>query len=222
MHKKQRPISHILRNPTKTLNWKLWYIGKGHMEERRGLNKRFHIYMEDKKIWHDTVVRQGRVLRRCHWVSVLLATYCGHALVRVFCFPSEAPLEKTLNFHLEDCFCVRDQGMCPLLLLVLRPIWCRPVWSCACCFSLCDLCVDPADLEGLVPSTPPGSDIFLPHLLKDSEPWGRDLMEMSLSGLSISRSLTLYIRSACGLCICSHLFQEETFLMAEQGTDLQV
>lgn len=47
-------------------------------------------------------------------------------------------------------------------------------------------------------------------------------MEMSLSGLSISRSLTLYIRSACGLCICSHLFQEETFLMAEQGTDLQV
>lgn len=44
---------------------------------------------------------------------------------------------------------------------------CGPVHAASVCVYLY---VDPADLEGLVSSIPPGSDIFLPHLLKDSEP----------------------------------------------------
>jgi hypothetical protein len=44
-------------------------------------------------------------------------------------------------------------------------------------------------------------------------------METPLLGLSVPRSLTLYIMSACGLSICSPLLQEEASLMiAEQGT----
>lgn len=42
-------------------------------------------------------------------------------------------------------------------------------------------------------------------------PEGRDLLETSHSGLSVSRSLSLRILVSCeSLCICSHLLKEET------------
>ena len=54
-------------------------------------------------------------------------------------------------------------------------------------------------------------------------PEGRDLMEISLIGLSVLRFLILYIMYCMPLsiCICPHLLQEEaSLMMAEQGTFL--
>ena len=45
-------------------------------------------------------------------------------------------------------------------------------------------------------------------------------METYHLGLSVPRSSTLFMMSGYGLGICSHLLQEEeTLMMAEQGTD---
>ena len=84
------------------------------------------------------------------------------------------------------------------------------------------MCVGHVILEGLVSLIPPSPltlTRFLPPLVGFSE--GRDLMETSYLGLSVSWSLTFCIISGYGYLF--HLLQEEaSLMMAEQGTDLRV
>lgn len=91
---------------------------------------------------------------------------------------------------------------------------CRSLWELIRASVL--LCLQ--GLASFLSSTPLALPIFLQDFLSPKE---RDLMETSLSGLRISRSLTLYTLPTCGfLCVCFHQQQERTFpTMAEKDTD---
>lgn len=55
----------------------------------------------------------------------------------------------------------------------------------------------------------------------DPRPEGRNFMEISHLGLSVSVSLTLCILSVCGsLCLFLSGQEEDTLMLAEQGTVL--
>jgi len=80
------------------------------------------------------------------------------------------------------------------------------------------ICIEPLHLEGLVFlvfSVPFGSYILSVSSSANPSlsPEERDLMEASLLGLSVPRSLTLCLMSGCWFHICSHLLQEEASLM---------
>lgn len=70
-------------------------------------------------------------------------------------------------------------------------------------------------------SIPSVSYALFSTLLNDTQsPEGRDIMETHHLELNVPRLFTFYIILAAGFSICSHLLQEETYLMmAEPGTD---
>ena len=129
----------------------------------------------------------------------------GHTAfpLRVVCFPSETPLKKTkfpfASGYKSEITSSLIMGMCPLLLLALGlhlvQIHADPLHTASGFVS--SYVLDPVDFQDLVLYP-----LWLLHsfclLLFGSSlnPEGRDLMEIPCLGLSVPRSLTLYITSA--------------------------
>lgn len=144
----------------------------------------------------------------------------GCLLQRVICFPSMTSLKKPI-FHckwlsISDCFWVRDGVMCSLLsALGVHLVWtCAGPGHCEFIWAPALLCLKGPD--SLLYSVSPVLFTLFCYFLGSG---GMDLMQTSylvFQGLSLSA----YCLATC-LCICSHLLQEEAFLlMAEQGIDL--
>lgn len=77
------------------------------------------------------------------------------------------------------------------------------------------MCIRHIDLDSLVFLVLSGTYIL--SVSSSLSPEWKELMEATF-GLSVPRFLALYIMSSCGFLYCSHLLQDETYLMmAKQG-----
>lgn len=169
--------------------------------------------------WHEP-----RKHQRCRHVHFLLVTYCwAYSLpLKVVCFPSATHWGKWLSIG--DCFRVREGGTCPLFLsavgLRLLQLTCVGQMHAACLWV--HFCFAQADLEGLVllgvlhPLWLLHS-FHLPSSAGFHEPRGEgsdSSIPFRAEGSRVPHSLHTECL-AVGLCISSHLLQEEASPMSK-------